>query len=93
MSDMWSKISAGAKDAGRRASVAAEKTKLQAEIQILQSKVTGAKKAMGVQIYDALSLGDQGEISRVFGQFKAQIDALEAQIKEKSDRIEVLDYR
>ena len=47
MSDMWSKISAGAKDAGRRASVAAEKTKLQAEIQILQSKVTGAKKANG----------------------------------------------
>ena len=52
-----------------------------------------APQAMGLQIYDALSLGDHNETARVFGQFKAQVDDLEAQIKEKNDRIEVLDYR
>ena len=78
---------------GKRASVAGEKAKLQAEIALLESKITGAKKTMGLSIFDALSVGDQSEVNRVFGQSKAEVDMLQAQIKEKKDRIEVLSYQ
>jgi len=78
---------------GKRASVAGEKAKLQAEIALLESKVTGAKKSMGLAIFDALSIGDQTEVSRVFNQSKAEVDGLLQQIKEKKDRIEVLGYQ
>mmetsp|Transcript_20689 Transcript_20689/g.61718 ORF Transcript_20689/g.61718 Transcript_20689/m.61718 type:complete len:94 (+) Transcript_20689:118-399(+) len=91
MSDMWNKFTAGAKSAGDAVQKSAEKSKLQAENLLLKQKVTGAKKEMGLQIYDAMVLGDQNEVSRVFAQFKAQVDELEAKIREKNGRIEQLD--
>lgn len=73
--------------------IAAEKTKLQAEISYIQSRIKNTKKEMGLQIYDAMAIGDQNEVSRVFGTFKSQVDSFEAQIQEKRARIEVLDLQ
>ena len=59
---------------------------------VRRSKVKNAKRDMGVSIFDSLQIGDQNETQRVFNQFKATVDGLEAQIAEKMGRIEQLDY-
>ena len=84
-------MKAGASSAATSAQVVAEKTKLQTEITLLNNKVKSAKKDMGLQIYDAMAAGDNSEVARVFGTFKAQVDSLNAQILEKRTRIEQLD--
>eukprot|EP00630_Chrysocystis_fragilis_P005868 CAMPEP_0197395078 /NCGR_PEP_ID=MMETSP1165-20131217/6322_1 /TAXON_ID=284809 /ORGANISM="Chrysocystis fragilis, Strain CCMP3189" /LENGTH=107 /DNA_ID=CAMNT_0042920825 /DNA_START=36 /DNA_END=359 /DNA_ORIENTATION=+ len=93
MTDLWNKMRSGANAAASQIEVAAEKAKLQAEITYLQNRVKTTKKDMGLQIYDAMSIGDQNEVARVFGTFKTQVDSFEAQIQEKRARIEVLDMQ
>lgn len=93
MTSMWNQFKSGANAAAAQIEIAAEKAKLQAEIKYVQNKVSNAKKEMGLQIYDAMVIGDQNEVSRVFGTFKSQVDSLESQIQEKRARIEVLDLQ
>lgn len=93
MTAMWNKVKEGASSAATSAQVAAEKAKLQAEITFQQNKVKNLKRDLGLQVYDALNIGDQNEVQRVFATFKSQVDGIEAQIAEKRARIEVLDYQ
>lgn len=93
MMEMWNKVKSGANAAANQLEMAAEKAKLQAEITYLQNRIKGTKKDMGLQIYDAMAIGDQNEVARVFGTFKSQVDGFEAQISEKRGRIEVLDLQ
>ena len=93
MANMWNKFKAGASSAATSAQVAAEKTKLTAEMSLLQNKVKAAKKDLGLQIYDPMASSDTAEVSRIFGASKATIDSLEAQIADKKNRIAALDQQ
>eukprot|EP00307_Rebecca_sp_RCC1486_P001124 CAMPEP_0119406272 /NCGR_PEP_ID=MMETSP1335-20130426/665_1 /TAXON_ID=259385 /ORGANISM="Chrysoculter rhomboideus, Strain RCC1486" /LENGTH=116 /DNA_ID=CAMNT_0007430345 /DNA_START=81 /DNA_END=431 /DNA_ORIENTATION=- len=81
------KLSSGAETATRFTKAQA----LKAEILMKEGSVKGVKQELGVTVYAALESGDQAEVARIFNEFKAKVDALNAEIAAKRMEITELE--
>lgn len=81
------KISVGADTAGR----AIKAQTLKAEIMMKESTIKSIKQEFGVAVYESMEKGDQADSAAIFGNFKARIDALNAEIAAKRLEISELD--
>jgi hypothetical protein len=64
---------------------------LKAEIMMKEQTISGIKKEFGVAVYQSMEAGDQADTSRIFAEFKAKIDALNADIAAKRLEIQELE--
>jgi DNA replication initiation complex subunit (GINS family) len=76
-----------AKEGADQAARQAKKTKLNADIMMLQNKVAAAKKDFGTVVYDAMAESNQEEVERLFAETKEKIGDLEGQIEAKRTQI------
>mmetsp|Transcript_17681 Transcript_17681/g.47593 ORF Transcript_17681/g.47593 Transcript_17681/m.47593 type:complete len:106 (+) Transcript_17681:100-417(+) len=79
MANIQKKLSNGA-EAGSRA---IKIQTLKAEIMMKENQAKSVKQEMGVAIYAALESSDQEEMARIFGEYKAKVDAIDAEIATK----------
>jgi hypothetical protein len=97
---LTAKSPAGAfmKSVGRRISVGADMTgraikaqTLKAEIMLKEGQIKSIKQEFGVSVYDSMEKGDQAETSRIYNEFRAKIDGLNAEIAAKRLEIQELE--
>jgi len=81
----------GMMSAGDATARGAKRAKLNAEIMSLQNKVGSVKKDFGTYVYAAMAASNQAEVDRLFGETRAKVDALEAEIAGK--RAQVADLK
>ena len=62
---MWNKMTDQAKNLGNQASAMAHKTKLQAEISLIQAKIQNIKQKWGETCFDKYAQGDHASIQQV----------------------------
>eukprot|EP00294_Goniomonas_avonlea_P004934 CAMPEP_0114559818 /NCGR_PEP_ID=MMETSP0114-20121206/11123_1 /TAXON_ID=31324 /ORGANISM="Goniomonas sp, Strain m" /LENGTH=90 /DNA_ID=CAMNT_0001745311 /DNA_START=93 /DNA_END=365 /DNA_ORIENTATION=+ len=84
-------MKSGAKSAASSTERAAKKTKLQAEIKLLEDNIKDLKKGFGLCAFDHMDTGDQGALQEAFQQFKEQIDAKKEKIADKRTKISALE--
>lgn len=87
MADMFksmsSKLTAGADKAQQVIKAQAFK----AEIMMKEQQVKSIKQEFGVTVYASLESADQAETARIFGEYSAKVNALNAEIAAK--RLEI----
>lgn len=64
--------------------------KLRVDINRCRAQQKSLKQQMGVEIYDALAEANQFEISRIFNEFKTQIDEIDAKVSDKKSQKSLL---
>ena len=84
---MLAKAKAGMFAAGDATARGAKRTKLNAEILVLQGKIKDTKKTFGLEIYDKMLANDQAEVERVFTETRSKIEAFEADISSKRQQV------
>ena len=87
LGDLGRKMSVGADAAQRTLKAQA----LKAEIMMKESTIKGIMQEMGVAIYPSLEAGDQAETARVFAEYKAKVDAINAEIAAKKVEVQELE--
>ena len=91
---MLASISAKVKDktlaAGDATARATKRTKLNADILMLTSKVKDAKKAFGLAVYDEMVAANRPEVEKLFMDTRSRIEAMEADIAAKRQQVENL---
>jgi len=86
MANISKKLSTGAEMSGRALKIQT----LKAECLMKESQIKGIKQELGVKIYDALEASDDSEVARIFAEFKAKVDAVNAEVaKKKTDIAEM----
>ena len=68
----------------------AKRTKLKADIALLERKVRNAKEAFGVKVWSAMDAADAAGTDAIFAEYKNKVDALASQIAAKRDEIDAL---
>ena len=76
--------------AGQATGRAAKRTKIKADIALLERKVRLAKEEFGTKVWKAMDAADQAGVDAIFGDYKLKIDGLNAQIAGKRDDLEAL---
>jgi hypothetical protein len=76
---MGSKLTASADTASRAIKAQAFK----AEIMMKEQQVKSVKQEFGVTVYASLESADQAETSRIFGEYSAKVNAINAEIAAK----------
>jgi len=91
MADMFksfgNKLTAGADTANRAIKAQAFK----AEIMLKEQQVKSIKQEFGVTVYASLESADQAETARIFGEYAAKVNALNAEIAAKRMEISELE--
>lgn len=87
---MLKDIKAGMSKGADATARAAKRSKLIAEIQLLEGKVSTAKKDFGKAVYSAMEARDEAEVARIFGETKARVDSLNQDIADKRTKVESL---
>ena len=76
--------------AGDATARATKRTKLNADIMMLQNKVKDTKKNFGLTVYDEMVAANRPEVERMFMETRTKIEALEADIAAKRQQVEAL---
>lgn len=82
---------AKAKLAGAKASRAAQRAKISAEIEYQKSKLNQTQKDFGVAVWDSVKAKDNSKIQSIFKTFSSKVTETEALIEAKMNALKEID--
>merc|ERR1712216_442078 len=87
MSDWWGSITKGATDAAETTRLAAQRTKLQAEVLYLEQQIKGVLQKFGVDVFQHMESNNSAQVQQHFTEAKREVDAFREQVAAKNAEI------
>lgn len=84
-------LSVSAGSAIEQAKRLAQKTKLQADILLMEQHINSTQRRWGSEAWDAMSAGDLASVSQIFERIKPEVEKLRTEIAEKRAEIQALE--
>jgi hypothetical protein len=84
------KIKDGSAHAAEATKRAAQRTKLNGDIELLKRKIRTLKQEFGVKVFPSMSIGDNGTVSQIFAEFNEKVEQLENEVQAKQSQIQAL---
>ena len=78
MSDWWGSITKGATDAAETTKLAAQRTKLQAEVLYLEQQIKGILQKFGVDVFAHMESNNSAQVQQHFTEAKREVDVFRA---------------
>ena len=87
MSDWWGSITKGATDAAETTRLAAQRTKLQAEVLYLEQQIKGVLQKFGVDVFQHMESNNSAQVQQHFTEAKREVDTFREQVAAKNAEI------
>ena len=87
MSDWWGSITKGATDAADTTKLAAQRTKLQAEVLYLEQQIKGILQKFGVDVFAHMESNNSAQVQQHFTEAKREVDVFREQVAAKNAEI------